>query len=90
MLHNRRNDANDPIGSLWETLEPHGTYTVCLRKNPANVAAAAAAAARERQLMTIAPNWWEDDEDDATWIWISTDIIHAKFATRITTNRVQL
>ena len=81
VLHNRRNDADDPIGSLWETLEPHGTYTVCLRKNPANVAAAlaaaaAAAAARERQLMTIEPGWWEDDANDDTWIWINSDIIH--------------
>ena len=47
VLHNRRNDANDPIGSLWETLEPHGTYTVCCaRTRPLAVAAAAAAGAR--------------------------------------------
>ena len=78
VLHNRRDATDNPIGDAWEDLEPSATYQLCLRKNPANVAAAAAAAAaaaRKRQLMTIAPNWWEDG-DDSTWIFIPTDIIH--------------
>lgn len=73
VLHNRRDATDNPIDDPWEVLEPSATYTLCLRKNPANLV-------RQRALFSV--SWWEDDDDDSAWIFIPTDIIHEKLANR--------
>jgi len=78
VLHNKQDASDNPMADPWAVLEPSATYTLCVRKSPANLAAAAAAAAaaRKRGLTTLEP-WWEDDDNDATWIWLGDgDIIH--------------
>jgi hypothetical protein len=67
VLHNRRDATDNPIDDPWEDLEPSATYTLCLRKNPANLV-------RQRALFSV--DWWEDDEDASAWIFIPSDIIH--------------
>ena len=91
VLHNKNDASDNPLADPWDVLEPSATYTLCVRKSPANIAAAAAtpalpsaaaaAAARLRGLTTLEP-WWDNEDDDATWIWLGEDWIHARFANR--------